>query len=467
MSAFKGFTSDRQLVRKPAVAGQFYSADATELRNDILSYLRTGKRQRTYSQFLIVPHAGYMFSGAVAGIGYATVDPSAQRVFIIGPSHHKWFEGVSIPDVDYYETPLGQVPIAKEVVDELRAHSFVHSHKGAHQSEHCLEVQVPFLQVVLGSFQIIPVLCGRIDPALVAEMIGPYIDENTLVVASSDLSHYHSDDEAQSIDAETLETIEKGKLDGPLDACGETPIRVVMKLTSERGLKAEVLDTRNSYQTAPYFGSRERVVGYASVAFKSSPNENHEQSAPSEKLYLSKDDKAYLLTLAREALDKAVRTEGAYSPDFIPEFSRQYCGCFVTLTSDGKLRGCIGYIEGIKPLYQAVIDNAASAALGDPRFPNVTEDELNKITIELSILTRPVPLSFSDPQDLLNRLSVGEDGLILQKGYRQSTFLPQVWDTLPDKVAFLEHLAMKAGLSKNDWKVAQFKRYRVVHFREE
>ena len=142
------------------------------------------------------------------------------------------------------------------------------------------------------------------------------------------------------------------------------------------------------------------------------------------------------------------------------------CGCFVTLTMGGNLRGCIGYIEGIKPLYEAVIDNAKNAALGDPRFSNVSPGELSKIKVEVSVLTKPEPLEYDGVDDLLGKLEPGRDGIILRKGYSQSIYLPQVWDQLPDKVEFLEHLSRKAGLGKDDWKSAQYRRYFAIHFEE-
>jgi AmmeMemoRadiSam system protein A len=138
----------------------------------------------------------------------------------------------------------------------------------------------------------------------------------------------------------------------------------------------------------------------------------------------------------------------------------------VTLTKAGELRGCIGYIEGVKPLYQAVIDNAANAALRDPRFPAVGPEELDDIRVEVSVLSRPEPLSYDDPDELLGRLVPGRDGIILRKGMCQATFLPQVWKQLPDKKQFLRRLALKAGLAGDGWRDADYRRYVALHFQE-
>ena len=188
------------------------------------------------------------------------------------------------------------------------------------------------------------------------------------------------------------------------------------------------------------------------------------QQAP---LTLSESDKDFLLSLARDALNRAVKGEEPPSPQDIPDVAKEMVGGFVTLTVKGKLRGCIGYIEGIKPLYQAIIDNAKNAALGDPRFPNVPPKELDDIKVEVSVLTKPEPFEYKNTKDLLNKINAFVDGIILNKDLRQSTFLPQVWEQLPDKEIFLEHLAMKAGLDRDDWKYAQYKKYQAIHFEEE
>ena len=182
---------------------------------------------------------------------------------------------------------------------------------------------------------------------------------------------------------------------------------------------------------------------------------------------LAPEVKTFLLTLARQNLEAAVNDRPPVAPKDTPSVVREHCGCFVTLTKQGELRGCIGYIEGIKPLFEAVMDNAKNAALEDPRFPPVTPSELKGIKVEVSVLTKPQPLEYKDPQDLLNKLVPGEDGIILTSGFHQSTFLPQVWEQLSDKVDFLEHLSLKGGMPIDGWKTAKVKRYRAIHFQEQ
>lgn len=474
MSLLNCNAADEPTVRRPAVANQFYTGNPNKLRREVEKYLAAGSPLKEAPQIIISPHAGFVFSGPVAGIGFATIDKTVNKVILIGPSHHKYFSGISIPDVDAYDTPLCQIPINKKDIKKLRSNSMVHAHVDAHSMEHCLEVQLPFLQVLLSDFTIIPIIVGNVEnPAQVADLVHPLIDKKTLVVISSDFSHFQPHKDAKKTDARSIETIMKGKADGFLDACGERPIRIAMHLAKKMNLKPKLLDARNSYETAPQYGAGDRVVGYASIVYLPAKNNPSEDSKAEEKpnsdesSKLSDKEKEFMLALARDALNKAVKGEKPPSPKDIPAVAQEMCGCFVTLTKHGSLRGCIGYIEGIKPLYQAIIDNARNAALGDPRFPNVTPDELKDLKVEVSVLTKPEPFEYTSTDDLLNKIHANVDGIILKKGMRQSTFLPQVWNQLSDKVTFLEHLSMKAGLGRDEWKDAQYQKYQAIHFEEE
>ncbi len=452
-------------VRRPAVAGQFYSDDSQRLRKEIGGYLaQADLRLDGRARMLISPHAGYVFSGPVAAKGYAAVDSSTRTVILLGPSHRVFFEGLSIPEVDSYETPLGRVPLDSAVVARLRASSLVRSVPAAHAAEHCLEVQIPFLQVVLPNCRIVPIVMGRVAAEDVAALLEPILDEHTLLVASSDFSHYHSHTEAKRIDSVSIHTIVSGDMDGPIDGCGEQAVRVLMHLGARLGLSPVLLDARTSYETAPTYGGPEKVVGYAAIAYVGLPEAGKGHGAAEEGL--KAEVKRYLLSLARASLESAVTGAPLRDVGPCPEVAKAERGCFVTLTKNGALRGCIGYIEPIKPLHEAVVDNAHNAALKDPRFPKVTPEELPEISIEVSVLTKPRPLPYSSPEDLLAKLEPGRDGVILQKGFHQSTFLPQVWEQLPEKTTFLSHLALKGGMPRDGWKDADVKTYRAVHFEE-
>ena len=254
-------------VRQPAVAGQFYPDRADSLAGEVGLFMAKSPKTASYPVMIISPHAGYVFSGPVAGKGYATINKNIKTVIIIGPSHHEWFSGLCITDVDYYQTPLGKVALNKEIILKLGKSPLVHAVRQADEPEHSLEVQVPFLQEALTSFSIVPIVTGKVDPAEAADLICPFVNETTLIVASSDLSHYHSSSEAKAIDAKTIATILSGNADGFIDACGETAIRIVMRCAAKLNLSPELLDARNSFETAPQYGSSDRVVGYASIVY--------------------------------------------------------------------------------------------------------------------------------------------------------------------------------------------------------
>ncbi|GBU20767.1 hypothetical protein R80B4_00652 [Fibrobacteres bacterium R8-0-B4] len=456
-------------IRKPAVAGRFYPDSPEELRGDVEKYLAaaapTVASTTPSVNILIAPHAGYVFSAAVAASAYVRASKNARTVILIGPSHRKRFDGVHVTDARYYETPLGKVEVNQEINAKLSKNPLCLRASGAEENEHCLEVQIPFLQTILGDgkFTIVPLITGNVGAKAVAEMLLPFIDDKTLVVASSDLSHYQPQKDARDIDDATISTVISGNADGFMEACGDTAIRVAMEIAAKRGLVAELVDARTSYETAPEYGDPYRVVGYAAIVFVKS------DAAGGGAEDFNKQEKEYMLKLARETLNSAVRDGDAPTPprpkQDLSKLTQNY-GCFVTLNSRGQLRGCIGNIEPIKPLYKGIADNAVNAAFHDPRFPKVKAAELGDIQIEVSVLTKPAPLGAKSADEILKKLIPFEHGVILKLGSRQSTFLPQVWEQLPDKVMFLEHLSMKAGAGRDDWKRADVWVYRAVHFAE-
>lgn len=264
VAAVSGFSQDR--IRKPAVAGQFYPDNPADLRKDVESFVSGGKKLSSAPKMLICPHAGYEFSGPVAGKGYATIDRSVSTVIILGPPHHVWVHGIAAPAAEWFETPLGNVAVDTARVNKLLRSKAAFEDPLAHAPEHSLEVEIPFLQVLLGSFKIVPLLVNDIDPQEAAKAIFPLIDEHTLVIASSDLSHYFRHAEARKIDDMTIANILAGRDADSIVACGAMPIRVVMRLAAMMSLSPVLLDARTSFDTAPQYGPG-RVVGYASIAY--------------------------------------------------------------------------------------------------------------------------------------------------------------------------------------------------------
>lgn len=476
-------TERNQHVRAPAVAGLFYPGDAAVLSKTVDGLLASAPEHYIPRlKGLVCPHAGYEFSGRTAAVGYKLLaGREVQTVVVMGPSHYALFQGACIPNADAYKTPLGLVPISEKAKGLGSVAPFVlepqclverpgwwrQSPKPAPEEgqdtpetwEHSVEVQVPFLQRVVKNFEILPVVIGQADPAQVAKALAERIDDKTIVVASSDLSHYHTYPDAKRLDDRCGKAIRDLDIDAMAaqEACGKTPILVLLHLARQKGWKAQVLDYRNSGDVT---GEKDRVVGYTAVAFYAPAPES-----------LAAAERKFLLDVARKTLVRV--TAGGDLPEVaekeVPPKLAEKKACFVTLTKEGVLRGCIGHLTAMEPLHQAVAENARNAALRDPRFLPVKPDELDKIKIEISVLTEPQPLAFSSPEDLLNKLHPNEDGVLLHIGPRTATFLPQVWAQVPDKVKFLEHLSEKAGCEPSTWrgKDVSVSIYHVECFEEE
>ena len=449
-------------IRPPAVAGMFYPGDAAGLQDELASCLAglpapaAEPAARGLLKALIVPHAGYIYSGGTAGHAYALLAPLAgriRRVVLLGPCHRVSVRGLAAPTVRAFATPLGSIPLDRTAIAALADLPQVVASDAAHAQEHSLEVQLPFLQTVLGPFELVPLAVGDASAADVAEVLerlwgGP----ETLIVISSDLSHFHSYREAQRIDKATAEHIlALAQLTSSEQACGARPINGLLAVARRRGLGIERLAQCNSGDTA---GDKSRVVGYASFAL---------YEPQSERI----DPGPALLVRARNAiaaqLKQPTQAEPVHPALALPGAT------FVTLTQNGALRGCIGSLEAHRPLDQDVRANAVAAAFRDPRFAPLTLAELPRTRVEVSLLTAPQPISFSSEADALRQLRPNVDGIILVAGAggRRSTFLPQVWEQLPEPRQFLAHLKQKAGLPSDWWSdEVRLQRYEVQKWKE-
>lgn len=467
-------------VRPPAVAGMFYPGDAPGLREELERYLNipsTGHAKsasptlascavtrnandlhRGSLKALIVPHAGYIYSGATAGRAFAELAAMAvriRRVVVLGPTHRVAVRGIAIPAVQAFSTPLGRIPLDHQVIEALTDLPQIVVSDAAHAQEHSLEVQLPFLQSVLGEFSLVPLAIGNATVDEVATVLDHlWGGDETLIVASSDLSHYHDYQEARRIDADTVDHILNFELLTSFDqACGALPINGLLHVGRQRGMTIQRLAQCNSGDTA---GDRSRVVGYASFALY-----EKQDTGGSATVQLG----GALVTHARNAIAARFAKHSVVTAD-LPAL-REPGATFVTLTLDGKLRGCIGSLEAWRPLAEDVQANAVAAAFRDPRFAPLSADELEKIRVEVSLLSKPAPLLFADESDALRQLRPGIDGVILVAGDRRSTFLPQVWEQLPAPRQFLEHLKQKAGLPASWWSDSvQLYRYDVQKWKE-
>lgn len=475
---FQVNTANANNIRKPAYAGSFYPATHTELTAFIEQL--TGRVKQTHInsppntslKALIMPHAGYIYSGLTAAyISLVLKENQFKRVIVMAPDHRVGFKGGAISDVTAYETPLGLIPINEDAAT-LRGNKYLfQTIPASDRVEHSLEVVLPFLQYFLKKFELIPIVLGQGNDLAdrVSAALDPLIDQNTLLVVSSDLSHYLSYQEAVARDRETINMIlnlDAGKLlTRENAACGKIPILVLINMARRHGWQPILLHYSNSGDTA---GDRSRVVGYAAIAFYGgSSMQNSIDSSQS----LSKHQGQTLVRLARQTIAERLGKKSiTVDPETLADSVFQdHRGTFVTLTINKQLRGCIGNLDSTKSILAGIKRNAINAAFHDPRFPALKAHELDQVDIEISILTEPHRLEYGDSKDLLSKLRVHVDGVILSKGSASATFLPQVWEQLPRPEQFLSHLCMKAGLPADDWEKSRLEilTYQVQYFEEE
>ena len=455
-------------IKKATFAGSFYPSEKNELKSAIEGFLSKIEGDVPASQLVIVPHAGYVYSGQVAAYGFkALANFAALRkitsstVFIIGMSHKEYLSGFVTDSSDEWETPLGRVPLDRQKIEELSHKTVLAVESNIFSEEHSLEVEIPFLQDMFSDFKIVPILVGDVSSENLqkfANILSEVIDENSLVVISSDLSHYPAYEDAKKADARTLKAILSGdntvfekeieKLQGEKFpnvvtlACGQKAISLGLFLAKELKLdKKKILNFANSGDVTT---DKNRVVGYGVVGFWS-----EEKSQKTE----VKEDKKELLKIARETL------ENYFTQKIVPDFKElanktefafllEKSGVFVTLNKNGNLRGCIGLMESDKPLFETVPQMALAAALHDQRFPNVTKEELPAITYEISVLSPMKKI------EKIDEIKLGVHGVKVRNGRNEGVFLPQVaTETGWNLDEFLAHLCTeKAGLSADCFK---------------
>jgi AmmeMemoRadiSam system protein B/AmmeMemoRadiSam system protein A len=453
-----------QEIRQPVVAGSFYPQNPKELAATVDGLIAHASTPTTEGQIiaLIAPHAGYAFSGAVAAHSYTLVKGQrVHRVVVIAPSHFEAFPFSSVYDGEAYATPLGNVPVDKTFARKLANSSpLIKLSSRGHvpspgQAEHALEVQLPFLQQSLVDFELVPVVMGEqsyeASRALGVALAQLIRGSDTLIVASSDLSHYHTYDEASTLDRKTLNaisewdylTLSKNFQSRIWEACGGGPIVAAMIAAERLGAtRANVLKYAN---TGDVTGDRSRVVGYGAVALDRTAKQRTIQEPP---LSLNRQDRKQLLDIARKSVESAVRENKLFqlSGDWSQNLMQDR-GAFVTIRKNGAIRGCVGYTAPVQSLALTVRDVAALAALRDPRFPPVAASELSQLQYEVSVLS-----PFHRVSDI-SQIRVGGDGLLMKNGSDEGLLLPQVaseqrWD----RKTLLDQTAMKAGLPANAWR---------------
>ncbi|MBN2491234.1 MAG: AmmeMemoRadiSam system protein B [Planctomycetes bacterium] len=461
----------RRVLVSP-LAGRWYEADPKRLEAEIRTFLANVKAEPVPDlHALILPHAGYRYSGQTAAHGLKRVAGRRfARVVVLGPSHRLHLENLaSVPDETHYATPLGEVPLDVEFITALKRHACFGTVPAAHRGEHSVQIQVPLLQVALSPFRLVPIVVGQLDRAAVREMAGVLrglVDETTLVVVSSDFTHYGPNygyvpfdadipRRLEELDRGAYREIEKKDVDAwrsylartGATVCGRDPIAVLLEL-----LPAASRPTLFRYDTSGALtGDHTNSVSYLAVGFmgtwKREPNVDAQPTvAP-----LTATDETRLLALARRTLAHALAhgrvPEAEELGTELTPAMKNIGAAFVTLRKGGQLRGCIGDIFAQRPLYRSVMLNAVHAARNDRRFEPVTAAELPDLQLEISALTTPVDVgSWRD-------IVIGRHGIVLRKNGTQAVFLPQV---APEQGWNLEQtltrLAEKAGLAGDAWR---------------
>ena len=479
--------TDADSIRQPVFAGQFYPADSTTLTNQIKFFLENAKPPRVDNVVaIIVPHAGYVYSGQIDADAYNQVKQNKYDVIVVLGTNHTTagFSGISLYPKGEFATPIGSVKIDDVAGDELlKKDDDVSTNLVVHEKEHSIEVQVPFIKYLFPQAKILPIIvaepniemCTRFGKAL-AEVLK---DKKTLIVASSDLSHYPKFDDAIKVDNKTLKTIAtlnmekivsimQGQLDKNIPqlvtcACGEAPIIAAVSIANEMGANtASIISYSNSGYCS--VGTIDRVVGYGAVTIEKGKIltvADVDSIVKDDSYKLTSSDKRALLKYARETLELYFATQIFPLPRNINNMLKIKRGAFVTLKKNGELRGCIGNMSEDTPLITNVGAMTLQAAFSDTRFVPLTHPELSQIEIEISVLTPFTRIINAD------EIELGHDGVIVRKGNKQAVFLPQVATEMGwSKEVFLDQLCLKAGLNKGDWKNAELYTFQADVFSE-
>ncbi len=471
---------------EPSLAGTWYPGSKKDLENMLSKFFNNvelGKNKDIVPLGIISPHAGLAYSGPIAAYGYSLLkNGNFDTVIIIATSHRYNAGKVSIYSGDKVKSPIGTSKVNKEVAQKLIAanpnfESIPQVFKGG---ENSFETQLPFVQYQLPDAQIVPIMTATTDYSLLDDLADELIsilertDQKIAIVASSDMAHFHPYKETVSMDHHTIDLVLSMDIDGlkkevqrgKCELCGFHSVYPFMKIMKRFGAdKPLMLAYQNSADiTGDQYSSH--IVGYSSIVFPESELGIQKKDSDAEQGVYSKEEKKYLLDLARKSISYYLENGKRFQPKQ-PEYEKlkEERAVFVTLNEYGNLRGCIGHMHAQMPLYKAVAQMAVSAAVEDPRFPKVKEKELKDIDIEISVLTPMEQITDWE------QIRMGTDGVWIKKGWRSGVFLPQVaTDTGWDRVTFLENLcAHKAGLQKDAYKdpSTEIYIYQVEKFSEE
>lgn len=476
-------------ILESTLAGSWFDANPKVPHRQIAEWVERADAGKSGKKTiaLIQPHAGYAYSGPTAAYGAkAVAGGKYSRVIILGPTHRVYMKNqICIPsDADGMNTPLGTLAIDKEALEKLRSFPFITAGDRVLSQEHSVQIQIPFLQYALGdNFKLVPVVVGQLDDthaSKVADALKKIVDESTLVVVSSDFTHYgrnfdyipfRTDIEA-NLKKLDLGAFDKIKTKNPLEfasylrntgatICGEAPIRILLNMLPGNASVELLHYTTSSAESGDFSHCVSYISGAVRGQWEEAPSKNRAED------FLSAQDKRTLLSMARRSIEYVFEHRKAPRSDIFKaeatDNMKKIAGCFVTLNLGNDLRGCIGEIEPVRPLYQAVTARAVDSAFRDPRFPQLSPAELKRVTIEISALTPAKPVK--SYQDIV----IGKHGMTIAKDGRSAVFLPQVapeqgWDL----ATTLTYLSRKAGLAPDAWKSpdAKFTVFEAIVFHE-
>ncbi|MGB4269045.1 MAG: AmmeMemoRadiSam system protein B [Spirochaetota bacterium] len=459
-------TGSYGITKQSRLAGSWYPSD----KNELLKYVSSSAHQShntSYIPLIIVPHAGYKYCAHVAVKAYSSIaNYKPDIIVIIGPSHYEYFTGFALPVYDAIKTPLGIVTIQQKVVHNLSQNDGFSFNNTAFEPEHSIEIQLPFIQHYFPGIPILPVLAGNVTLQQARQAAWQLLQsiahyKKPLFVISSDFTHHglrfsyapysrlQPDKRMEHIKRDDKKAINYILSTNPEDfynychltgitICGHNAIMLGLFLFSKVHTKELVAYSTSAEVTGDY----DNTVSYAAVVLTGELNIIRPNTFGDSSFNISDDDKMFLLSLARKSIETMLNNKTLLDyKGTIPEYCKQKSGAFVTLTIDGKLRGCIGYIEPVKPLYQTVIECAVHAAFKDPRFEPLTKAEYRKTHIEISVLSPYKKIAS------LDELHLGTDGLIVVKGNRRGVLLPQVATEYGlTKQQFFQHTCEKAGI---------------------
>ena len=432
-------------IRHAAVAGLFYVPEADALRTEVKHLLSkaappVSEKRRDPPKALVVPHAGYMYSGQIAAHAYAALANTShniKKVVLLGPAHYVPTIKLGTSTAAAYRTPLGDIPVdQKSIADAVASLPFVEYNDPAHMREHSIETQLPFLQEVLGEFVLLPFLTSGASCEQAALLLNHFWGEDeTLVVISTDLSHYHDYDTAYKLDNSVVDSVLRLQAEeiDEMQACGQIVLGGLLQVARQKGMTAEKMAQTNSGDVS---GDKGRVVGYAAFTLYETQS-------------FSTAEKKLLCTLARDAIKHQLEhgTEIVVDLASYPEKLRKKDACFVTLKRQGELRGCVGNISTAHPLASAIARNAVSAAFRDSRFIPLAREELAQLSISISVLSGFEKIPYRNEAKLLKEIRPGIDGLVIESPPLSGAFLPEVWETLTEPEDFVAHLKEKAGIT--------------------